>query len=146
MALDVLAQHAIDARLVPLIGSRLALEPGRDIGIEPEGQLLLDGPIEEAAPDESRSSRACEVSISSSRRVVRDFNSARCSRVSRLEAAFFICLPFACGRLAGADDAADRLALVGLFRPSMNHKQQRRPDKPNGVPPITVLFVLRFPV
>jgi hypothetical protein len=50
MALDVLAQRAIDARLVPLIGSRLALEPGHDVGIEPEGQLLLDGPIEEAAP------------------------------------------------------------------------------------------------
>ena len=27
----------------------MAFEPGHDIGIEPKGQLLLDGPIEEAA-------------------------------------------------------------------------------------------------
>jgi hypothetical protein len=34
---------------MPLIGGRVALEPGHDVGIESEGQLLLDRPIEEAA-------------------------------------------------------------------------------------------------
>src|SRR5947208_2648162 len=72
-----------------------------------------------------------------------DFNSASCSRVNRLEISFFIDFPFAGGGLASADDAADRLAFFGFgFRPSVNHKQQNRPDKSDGVPAITV----RMPV
>jgi hypothetical protein len=46
----VLAQHSIDACLISLIGARVALEPSHDIGIEPQGQLLFDRPIEQAAP------------------------------------------------------------------------------------------------
>ena len=49
LPLHVLTQRSINARLIPLVGSRVALEPGHDIGTEAKRQLLLDGPIEEAA-------------------------------------------------------------------------------------------------
>jgi hypothetical protein len=40
--------------------------------------------------------------------------------------------------LPRADDAADRFAFVRGLRLGVNHKQQSRPDKPDGVPAITV--------
>jgi hypothetical protein len=61
--------------------------------------------------------------MDSSGSVASDFNSARCLGVNRLEVPFFMGSPFASGGLAGADDAADRLAIVGLHRPSMNHER-----------------------
>jgi hypothetical protein len=49
LPLHVFAQRSIDPCLIALIGCRVALEPGNDIGIEAERQLLLDGSIEKAA-------------------------------------------------------------------------------------------------
>jgi hypothetical protein len=49
--LNLLAQRSVDARLMPLVGRRVALEPSHDICIEPQGKLLLDRPIEQAALD-----------------------------------------------------------------------------------------------
>jgi len=43
-----------------------------------------------------------------------------------------------CGRLSGADDASDRLASFGFFRPGMNDQDQHRPNKSDGVPSIAI--------
>src|SRR4051812_46203898 len=48
LPLYILAQRSIDACLVALADLRLLLEPGDDIGVEAQRQLLLDGPVEEA--------------------------------------------------------------------------------------------------
>jgi len=131
LPLHVLAQRPIDACLIAFIGCRVALEPGDDIGVEAKCQLLLDGPIEEAALgvgpiEEFRRVRRIDGAIG---RAASDFSSASCSRVNRLEVPSHR-LSFRGGGLPGADDAADRLACFGFgFRPSVNHQQQHRPNK-----------------
>src|SRR4051794_40767586 len=47
LPLNVFAQCSIDPCLITFIGFRVALEPGDDIGVQAECQLLLDRSIEQ---------------------------------------------------------------------------------------------------
>jgi hypothetical protein len=133
----VRAERAIDACLIAFIGLRVRPEPGDDLGIEPKRQLLLDGPIEQAAfgvgPVENlRRVRCIDGFVRQGRERFQllPLHARQRFRSSLLHRAFLIYS----GRFPATDDAADRLVAQGFgFRPSMNHEQQYRPDKPDGV-------------
>ena len=55
-------------------------------------------------------SQEAAASMAPSGRAASAFSSAECARVNRLEAPFFIGLPFVRGSFAGTDDAPDRLS------------------------------------
>ena len=47
--LHIFTQSAIDTCLIALAIGRMALEPGDHVGINPQRELLLDGPKKQAA-------------------------------------------------------------------------------------------------
>ena len=48
--LDIFPQGTVDARLIALAMRRMTLEPRDHVGINPQRELLLDGPKKQAAP------------------------------------------------------------------------------------------------
>ena len=48
--LDVLAERSIDVRLVSLAVTSTGLEPGDDVRVDPQRNLLLYRPVEDPAP------------------------------------------------------------------------------------------------
>jgi hypothetical protein len=49
LCLNILPKRSINLRLIALFGRRLRFEPSDHISVDPQGQLLLDGPVEKAA-------------------------------------------------------------------------------------------------